>query len=66
MRNCLRSLAGMAAKSVHLRQSCPEAEEEHATVFRIVIPVDEQKLLSAYVAEKSPILQLTVTVRDDS
>jgi hypothetical protein len=43
-----------------------KAEEGHATVFRIVIPVDEQKLLSAYAAEKPPILQLTVTVRDDS
>jgi hypothetical protein len=43
-----------------------KAEEGYAAPFRIVIPVDEQKLLSAYAAEKSPILQLTVTVRDDS
>jgi len=43
-----------------------KAEEGRATPFRIVIPVDEQKLLSAYEAEEPPILQLTVTVRDDS
>ena len=43
-----------------------KAEEGHATPFRIVVPVDEQKLLSAYAAEQSPNLQLTVTVRDDS
>jgi hypothetical protein len=43
-----------------------KAEEERATLFRIVIPVDEQKLLSAYAAEEPPVLQLTVTVRDDS
>ena len=43
-----------------------KAEEGRATLFRIVVPVDEQRLLSAYAAEKAPILQLTVTVRDDS
>src|SRR5690349_2880037 len=43
-----------------------KAEEGRATLFRITIPVDEEKLLSAYTAEASPILQLTVTVRDDS
>lgn len=43
-----------------------KAEEGRATPFKIVIPVDEQKLLPAYTAETSPILQLTVTVRDDS
>lgn len=43
-----------------------KAEEARATLFKIVLPVDEQKLLSAYTAEEPPILQLTVTVRDDS
>lgn len=43
-----------------------KAEEGRAAPFRIVIPVDEQRLLSAYAAEESPVLQLTVTVRDDS
>ncbi|HKV11758.1 MAG TPA: hypothetical protein VJ725_26665, partial [Thermoanaerobaculia bacterium] len=43
-----------------------KAEEGRATLFRITIPVDEEKLLSAYTAEASPVLQLTVTVRDDS
>ena len=43
-----------------------KAEEGRATLFRVVIPVDEQKLLSAFAAEKPPILQLTVTARDDS
>lgn len=43
-----------------------KAEERRATPFGIAIPVDEQKLLSAYAAEKPPTLQLTVTVRDDS
>jgi hypothetical protein len=43
-----------------------KAEEGYATPFRIVVPVDEQKLLAAYASEKSPILQIIVTVRDDS
>ena len=43
-----------------------KAEERRATLFEIGVPVDEQKLLSAYAAEEPPILQLTVTVRDDS
>ena len=43
-----------------------KAEEKHATPFAIVVPVDEQKLRTAYAAAKQPTLQLTVTVRDDS
>lgn len=43
-----------------------KAEEGHATLFSVVIPVDEEKLFNAYTAAKPPVLQLTVAVRDDS
>lgn len=42
------------------------AEEERVTPFRILLPVDESKLAAAYSAEQAPLLELTLTVRDDS
>lgn len=42
------------------------AEEERTTPFRILLPVEESKLAAAYSAEQAPILELTLTVRDDS
>jgi hypothetical protein len=41
-------------------------EEERVTPFRILLPVDESKLVAAYSAEHAPVLELTLTVRDDS
>lgn len=41
-------------------------EEERVTSFRILLPVDESKLVAAYSAEPAPVLELTLTVRDDS
>lgn len=43
-----------------------KAEEGITTPFRITLPVDESKLLAAYEVEAPPILELTLTVRDDS
>ena len=43
-----------------------EAEERRVTPFRIVVPMDEAKLLAAYAAEPPPSLEVTLTVRDDS
>lgn len=42
------------------------AEERRITPFRLVVPVDEAKLLAAYAAEPRPMIELTLTVRDDS
>jgi hypothetical protein len=42
------------------------AEERRVTPFRIVVPVDETKLLAAYAMEPRPKIELTLTVRDDS
>lgn len=42
------------------------AEEERTTPFRILLPVDEARLADAYSAEQAPLLELTLTVRDDS
>jgi hypothetical protein len=42
------------------------AEEERTTPFRLIIPVDESKLTAALSAEQAPVLELTLTVRDDS
>lgn len=41
-------------------------EEERVTPFRILLPVDESKLEAAYSSENAPVLELTLTVRDDS
>jgi hypothetical protein len=41
-------------------------EEERVTPFRILLPVDESKLEAAYSSENPPILELMLTVRDDS
>lgn len=41
-------------------------EEERVTPFRILIPVDESRLTAAYSAEQAPVLELILTVRDDS
>jgi hypothetical protein len=41
-------------------------EEERVTPFRILLPVDESKLVAAYSTEHAPVLELTLTVRDDS
>ena len=42
------------------------AEEQRSTPFRIILPVSEPGLLAAFAAEPAPILELTLTVRDDS
>jgi hypothetical protein len=42
------------------------AEEERTTPFRVVIPVDEARLTEAAASEHPPVLELTLTVRDDS
>lgn len=42
------------------------AEEERLTPFRILLPVDESKLVAAFSAGQAPLLELTLTVRDDS
>jgi len=42
------------------------AEEERSTPFRILLPIDESRLSSANSAEPPPVLELTLTVRDDS
>jgi hypothetical protein len=42
------------------------AAEERSTPFRILLPVEESKLVAAYSAEQAPLLELTLTVRDDS
>jgi hypothetical protein len=42
------------------------AEEERVTPFRMLLPVDESKLEAAYSSENPPVLELTLTVRDDS
>jgi hypothetical protein len=42
------------------------AEEERVTPFRILLPVDESKLEAAYSSENPPLLELILTVRDDS
>lgn len=42
-----------------------KAEEERATPVVIAFAVEEQELRSAYAAGKQPMLQLTITVRDD-
>jgi hypothetical protein len=42
------------------------AEEERNTPFSILLSVDEARLAAAYSAEQSPLLELTLTVRDDS
>jgi hypothetical protein len=41
-------------------------EEERVTSFRILLPVDESMLVAAYSAEPAPVLELALTVRDDS
>lgn len=41
-------------------------EERRVTPFRIVVPVNEAKLLAAYATEPPPRIELTLTVRDDS
>jgi hypothetical protein len=41
-------------------------EEERLTPFRILLPVDESRLMAAYTEAQPPILELTLTVRDDS
>jgi hypothetical protein len=41
-------------------------EEERTTPFRILLPVVESRLLAAFSAEPAPILELTLTIRDDS
>ena len=43
-----------------------KAEEKQYSPFRILMPVDESSLTAAYSAEKAPVLELTLTVRDDS
>lgn len=43
-----------------------KAEENQMAPFRIVVPVEEARLLSAYGAEPTPLIELTLTVRDDS
>jgi len=42
------------------------AEEERSSPFRILVPVPEPALVSAYGQQPTPILELTLTVRDDS
>lgn len=42
------------------------AEEERATPFRILVPVEEARLAAAYSPEAPPVLELMLTVRDDS
>jgi hypothetical protein len=41
-------------------------EEERVTPFRILIPVDEPRLVAAYSGKQAPVSELTLTVRDDS
>lgn len=43
-----------------------KAEEGQMVPFRIIVPVEEAKLLAAYGAETPPLMELTLTVRDDS
>lgn len=43
-----------------------KTEEQRVTDFRILVAVDEAKLLAAYAAEPRPKIELTVAVRDDS
>jgi hypothetical protein len=43
-----------------------KAEEERATPFRVVMPVDAAALVAAYSAEARPVLEISLTVRDDS
>ena len=40
--------------------------EERNTEFSISLPVDEPRLEAAYSSEHGPVLELTLTVRDDS
>ena len=42
------------------------AEEQRIMPFRILLPIAESRLISAYSAEPPPVLELTLTVRDDS
>ncbi len=42
------------------------AEEERSTPFRILVPVDESRLTALHATEHPPLLELTLTVRDDS
>jgi hypothetical protein len=59
----LRSGDGEIAKQILRNYS---AEEDRATPFRILIPVEEARLAAAYSPESSPFLELMLTVRDDS
>lgn len=43
-----------------------KAEEERSTPFRIILPVAEPRLLAAYATEPAPVLEMILTVRDDS
>lgn len=42
------------------------AAEERNTEFSVSLPVDEVKLQAAFTSERKPVLELTLTVRDDS
>jgi hypothetical protein len=41
-------------------------EEERTTPFRLVVPITEAALSEALAAEQDPVLELTLTVRDNS
>lgn len=43
-----------------------KTEEGRLTPFRILFPVDESKLEATYSSENPAVLELTLTVRDDS
>jgi hypothetical protein len=43
-----------------------KAEERRYSPFRILMPVDESSLTAAYAAATAPVLEVTLTVRDDS
>lgn len=59
----LRSGDDVLASQILRNQS---AEEERSTPFRILLPIAESRLLAAYATEPAPILEVTLTVRDDS
>jgi len=41
-------------------------EEDRSTPFRILLPVDESRFVDSYMVQPGPVLEVTLTVRDDS